>query len=115
MSDKTGEILAARGLEYGEFAHNAELTQLLMSTVARHLSVRYNTGIRRHFNYPEAEALHMIFHKISRLVNGNPHHLDSWQDIAGYAELVVRDLGSTVVEEPLYGTYSSGTKSSKLF
>ena len=35
------------------------------------------------------EALHMIFHKIGRLVNGNPNHRDSWVDIAGYAQLVV--------------------------
>jgi hypothetical protein len=30
----------------------------------------------------------MIQHKISRILNGNPNHIDSWADIAGYAHIV---------------------------
>ena len=30
----------------------------------------------------------MIFHKIGRIVNGDPNYADSWHDIAGYAKLV---------------------------
>lgn len=38
----------------------------------------------------EAEALDNIFTKIARLTNRkSKHDLDSWQDIAGYATLVV--------------------------
>lgn len=38
------------------------------------------------------ESLDMIAHKIGRILNGNPDLPDSWHDIAGYAELVVREV-----------------------
>lgn len=38
------------------------------------------------------EALDMIVHKIGRILNGNPNYIDSFRDIAGYAELVVNYL-----------------------
>jgi len=34
----------------------------------------------------------MIFSKIARILNGDPNHLDSWTDIAGYATLVADRL-----------------------
>jgi hypothetical protein len=37
-------------------------------------------------------ALDMIALKISRIVNGNAAHVDSWIDIAGYAKLVADRL-----------------------
>ena len=37
-------------------------------------------------------SLDMIAVKISRIVNGNPSHRDSWLDIAGYAMLVADRL-----------------------
>jgi len=33
------------------------------------------------------EALDMIAHKMGRILTGNPHHVDHWQDIQGYAKL----------------------------
>jgi hypothetical protein len=43
--------------------------------------------------YPDQlQALDMIATKISRIVNGNPNHTDSWTDIAGYATLVADRL-----------------------
>jgi hypothetical protein len=39
------------------------------------------------------EALDQIAHKLSRIVTGNPHHVDHWRDIAGYAMCIVRYLG----------------------
>lgn len=38
------------------------------------------------------EAIHMIVHKMQRIVSGNPHVKDHWDDIGGYAELVSRRL-----------------------
>jgi hypothetical protein len=39
--------------------------------------------------YPDQlQALDMIVTKIGRILTGNPSHLDSWIDIAGYAKLV---------------------------
>lgn len=40
----------------------------------------------------QAEALDMIMNKIGRIVNGNSNNVDSWQDIAGYAQLIVERL-----------------------
>ena len=42
----------------------------------------------------QQEALEMIQHKIARILNGDPAYVDSWQDIAGYATLVVNELKS---------------------
>jgi|WetSurSiteA1Bulk_404760.scaffolds.fasta_scaffold30670_4 hypothetical protein len=33
----------------------------------------------------------MIHNKLIRIL-ANPHHIDSWRDIAGYAELMVQDI-----------------------
>jgi DNA primase len=40
----------------------------------------------------QREALEMIAQKISRALHGNPHEVDHWRDIAGYATLVVNEL-----------------------
>lgn len=38
------------------------------------------------------EGLDMIYHKLGRILNGDPTHLDHWLDIAGYATLVYNEL-----------------------
>jgi hypothetical protein len=40
----------------------------------------------------QREAVDMILHKISRIVCGDPNFKDHWDDIAGYATLVSREL-----------------------
>ena len=40
----------------------------------------------------QRESLDMIVHKIARILNGDPNHVDSWHDIAGYATLVELEL-----------------------
>ena len=40
----------------------------------------------------QREALEMIASKIGRILAGNHDEIDHWRDIAGYAELVVREL-----------------------
>lgn len=42
----------------------------------------------------QREALDMIAQKISRALHGNPNEVDHWRDIAGYAQLIVRELES---------------------
>jgi hypothetical protein len=40
----------------------------------------------------EQEALDMIAHKIARILSGqNPHDLEHWTDVAGYAYAAMRD------------------------
>jgi len=40
------------------------------------------------------EGLHMVFHKLGRIAAGCATHKDHWDDIAGYATLVSRDISS---------------------
>ena len=75
------ETLVERGDRYGAFTDNAAVTQCLKETM-RHTQNwdRLEPEMR--------EALDMIAHKISRILNGDPNYTDSWHDIAGYAQLV---------------------------
>lgn len=40
------------------------------------------------------EAIHMMQHKIARIISGDPFEPDHWLDIEGYARLVSRELES---------------------
>lgn len=43
-------------------------------------------------NASQLTSLQMIAVKIARIVNGDPNHIDSWDDIAGYATLVSKEI-----------------------
>lgn len=84
MSEVTiDQILAERGKSYGSFESCAEISQALK----HHIRAR-----GRHLENDQREALEMIFHKAARILNGDPNHIDSWQDICGYAQLIVDRL-----------------------
>ena len=78
-------VLSERGSRYGEFIDNAFLSQSLKDMMV--CSRNWNN-----LPYDMKEALHMIAHKISRILEGDPMYDDSWVDIAGYATLVVDRL-----------------------
>jgi hypothetical protein len=80
-------ILNERGKRYGNFLDHARVTQRL-KTVAHQFAREHN----KRFDVDQAEALDMIFHKIGRILNGDPNYADSWIDIAGYAKLVADRL-----------------------
>jgi len=84
MGEKAGrtteELLAERAKTHGAFEHHARVTQGLKEWMGgepnwANLSDRHK------------EALHMIVHKIGRILAGNPNFHDHWDDIAGYAKL----------------------------
>lgn len=82
-------VVASRNKEYGlhgDFFDKAMLSQTWKSD----LDLMQSWSLIA--SPDEMEAMHMIIHKISRLAAGNPHHIDSWRDIAGYAMLVVNRL-----------------------
>jgi hypothetical protein len=81
--------LEERGKRYGSFVGHAEITQKLMITM-------YASPKRHLLALDQMEALHMIAHKIGRILNGDPDYADSWHDIAGYATLVEKRLQSNV-------------------
>lgn len=76
-----------RGSRYGSFKGQAEVTMAFKEVLANELAARL-----KKLPPIQQEALDMIFHKIGRIVNGDNNYDDSWHDIAGYAELVVKDL-----------------------
>jgi hypothetical protein len=75
------KTLEVRGSKYGTMENNANVTQLLMRVLKTGTS--YESLDDMHL-----EVLHMIMHKISRMVNGDPDYVDNPHDIAGYAVLL---------------------------
>lgn len=84
-------ILEERGSRYGPFITHAEITQKLKMVAEKYL---HNAG--KELKFDQKEALDMIFHKIGRIINGDPDYADSWVDIAGYAKLVADRLEGKV-------------------
>lgn len=94
-TNNIADILAERGSRYGEFKRHAEITMALKDTIERY---------GQHLDDEKTEALHMIAHKIGRILNGDPSYVDSWVDIAGYAKLVADRLTkdqAKIVARPL--------------
>ena len=81
----TEKTLKERGSRYGEFKTHAEISQQL-KTIMFHGSDW--DGMQEY----QRESIEMICHKLARIANGDPFYDDNWRDIAGYAELVVKEL-----------------------
>ena len=86
---KVEETLVQRRSKYGPIQYNSAFTQLVMREIAVSPAADELTDIH-------IECLHMIIHKISRIIGGDPFHSDNMHDIAGYATLLENYvLGST--------------------
>jgi len=83
METNIADVLAERHSRYGEFKRHAEITMEIKETIDN-----YGDNL----DEDQTEALHMIAHKIGRILNGDPNYADSWIDIAGYAKLVADRL-----------------------
>lgn len=77
--------LKERGNNYGPFQDQGSLAQTLKVIVRES---KYWSCLEPY----KQEAIEMILHKISRIVNGNSDYIDSWHDIGGYAQLIERIL-----------------------
>lgn len=75
----TEDLLNERGTTHGDFTDNARVSQELKKTI--HCENADLIDI-------EKEAIDMICHKLARIVCGDPHFKDHWDDITGYAKLV---------------------------
>lgn len=80
----TEALLTERGKTHGDYSRHADVTQTF-KTLQRRLQVRSLT-------VEEQEALDMIFHKLGRIITGNPHIRDHYDDIAGYATLASKSI-----------------------
>lgn len=76
------QTLQDRGNIHGKFADNAQIAYDLKA------AVRYSEHYSK-LCCVHAEAIDNILMKISRIISGNPYHIDAWRDIAGYAQLVI--------------------------
>lgn len=81
----TKELLSIRAKTHGDFTLHAELTMDLKGVMEGAANWRKLSPVQK-------EALHMIQHKVGRILAGNPDHKDHWDDIAGYATLVSERL-----------------------
>jgi transposase len=84
-------ILDKRAEQYGSFMASANVAIRLKG-------VMHNAIAQQdlHLAPDQLLSLDMIAVKISRILTGNPSHLDSWLDIAGYAKLVADRLEGKV-------------------
>ena len=86
------DTLEERGTKYGDWKNHAQISQDIQNAIIKGW---FNRGDGQGWNEVPAymsEALTMIAQKIGRIINGDPYYDDSWQDIAGYATLVVNQL-----------------------
>jgi hypothetical protein len=75
--------LDERKKTHGDFRLHAECTQTLKGVVAYLMQEHDRLPLKNE----HAETLDMIFHKIGRIIAGDPNCKDHWHDIAGYAKL----------------------------
>ena len=78
-------ILDERHKTHGDYYLNAMMAQELKDVMRR--GKNWKT-----LDDTERETLEMIATKIGRVLSGNPHEIDHWRDIAGYATLIERWL-----------------------
>lgn len=81
------EILQERGRNYGNYKAQAEIAEKIRGALFAALVDQVKI-----LEPDQADALHMIAVKLSRIVNGDPDYADNWRDIAGYATLVADRL-----------------------
>jgi predicted HAD superfamily Cof-like phosphohydrolase len=84
-------ILGERGNRYGSFKDNANSVQDFMRIYERESNWKYCS------NYVK-ETIHMIIHKMARIIHGDVFYDDSYKDIIGYATLCL----SAIVESESY-------------
>lgn len=79
-------ILAERGLTYGPFLRQAQITADLKGVMRAYVAWEEMLAP------DQREALEMIAVKVARILNGDPNFADNWRDIEGYARLVANRL-----------------------
>lgn len=74
------DTLAQRAKSHGKYEDHAQYAQEIKDIIQK--SVSYDK-----LSQDQRETLHMIAHKMGRILAGNPDFFDHWHDIAGYATL----------------------------
>ena len=79
------DILDERAKTHGDYYRVAMMAQELKDAMRRGKNWRTLDDTQR-------ETLELVASKIGRILSGNPHEVDHWRDIAGYATLIERWL-----------------------
>lgn len=79
------ELLTDRSSQYGPASEVAKVHMAFLDILTTHPNWTKLTPTMR-------MSLVMIFNKVARQLVGNARKLDTWQDIAGYAQLPVEDM-----------------------
>lgn len=79
------EILEERGSRYGSFAEHARLVQEFKF-------IAESSNSWKKLRPYQKESFEMVFHKLGRILNGDPDYIDSYLDVIGYIQLVVNEL-----------------------
>lgn len=82
-------LINERQHTHGDFRSNARISQMLKAVFR---SVEH----WQHLDDTEKEAMDMIALKMSRVLCGKSLERQHWEDIGGYAELVVRECGDSL-------------------
>jgi uncharacterized protein DUF6378 len=83
MTDRD-QLLQEREKTHGSFAKNARVSQQIKDIFDKNFEF---TGGDVNICHIHREALDMIALKLSRILSGQSHFKDHWDDIAGYAKL----------------------------
>lgn len=86
------DILDEREKTHGDYYQVSMMAQELKDAMRRGKNWRTLDDTQR-------ETLELIASKIGRILSGNPHEVDHWRDIAGYATLIERWLTSCTASD----------------
>jgi len=86
-------ILESRRPLYGDFADKAGFLQKLKQLLR-------TTPQWGQLTADKQEALEMVLTKMGRILYGKPEYRDSWEDIAGYVQLIVDTLPAADPHNP---------------
>jgi hypothetical protein len=97
---KTKDILNQRQQTHGDYRLNAKVSQALIDIMQDYMEENWDIihSYQRH-------SIMMICMKLGRIAVGDPGEPDHWQDIAGYAELVVKELEEEVTTNMLASSH----------
>lgn len=88
------QTLVERGKSYGSYAARSEIEQSLIDCMVA--APGWSA-----LGAPHKSAARMFAVKLSRILNGDPNHKDSWHDIAGYAQLVEETIAEPCRHEKM--------------
>lgn len=93
MSGSTEKLLAERQNTHGEYVDHARCTQAILRVCQAEKNWPVLSDIMK-------ESIHMIAHKLGRIMSGTPDVADHWADIAGYAVLVQQRIEKPIEAYP---------------